>query len=130
MKKLDLKALELAGMILCAIVDLAIIAAAVFLYIHTGHGAWMALIVVVFWSLGLFLPFEERKIIKEKDKALEEQKKKAEEKPRGQVVFNGKFVMDAEELWNCLGIKKHEDAEKEDEDPFFVPVDNGGATPI
>ena len=44
MKKLDLKALELAGMILCAIVDLAIIAAAVFLYIHTGHGAWMALI--------------------------------------------------------------------------------------
>ena len=72
----------------------------------------------------------ERKIIKEKDKALEEHKKKVEEKPRGQVVFNGKFVMDAEELWNCLGIKKHEEAEKENEDPFFVPVDNGGATPI
>ncbi len=133
MKPLDLKALELAGMILCAIVDLAIIAAAVFLYLRTGHGAWMTLLLIVVWSYGLFMPYDNQKAQKKlneyKEKE-EEQKKKAEEKPRGQVVFDGKFVMDAEELWNCLGIKKREEAEKENEDPFFVPVDNGGATPI
>ena len=125
MKKLNLKALELAGMILCAIVDLGIIAAAVFLYVHTGHAGWMGLLLIVLWTFGMFMPLDVRKLLKERDNAIEELKKK-NERPRGQVVFNGKFVVDAEELWRSLGVQERE----ERENPFFVPVDNGGATPI
>ncbi len=129
MKPLDLKALELAGMILCAIVDLAIIAAAVFLYLYTGHGAWMTLLLIVVWSYGLFLPRDyqkaQKKLNEYKEKE-EEQKKKAKEP----TTITVKLVVDADEVFRSLGIERKDVNRFEIDNPFYQQFDNGGTTPI
>ena len=130
MKKLDLRALELAGMILCAIVDLAIIAAAVFLYVYTGHAGWMALLLIVVWSFGLFMPFDYHKTLNKLDEYKEKEKEVVRErKGYNKISIPMTLICDKDEVLRAF-FESQENKKKEEVNPFFVPVDNGGATPI
>lgn len=126
MKDLPLRKLELVGMVLLAIVDVAIIAAAFCLAMYTGKHGWFAMSLIIVYTFGYFVPSDYRKPYEEAEKAKEEKEKKKDD---GKVSLSATFVLDRDEVLRAF-LECQEKKKKGIEDKFLVQVNNGGATPI